>query len=144
MGDQEPARPRDVDDRTWDNWRPLFAVAEVAGGHWPARIRRACIKLTKADQDESEDRVLLLEDLGELFSTREREVWRTADLINELVELEERPWRDWKYGKPISPRQLAGLLKPFGIRPKEFREGGAVFRGYERAGFDDALGRYVS
>lgn len=30
-----------LDDRANDNWQPLLAVADVAGGHWPQRARKA-------------------------------------------------------------------------------------------------------
>ncbi|MBV8092554.1 MAG: DUF3631 domain-containing protein [Acetobacteraceae bacterium] len=34
---------RRLNDRAQDNWEPLFAVASLAGGHWPARVDAAAI-----------------------------------------------------------------------------------------------------
>jgi putative DNA primase/helicase len=33
----EPALPGALDDRASDNWRPLLALANTAGGKWPGR-----------------------------------------------------------------------------------------------------------
>ena len=137
-----PDRPEGLSDRAWDNWRPLFAIANAAGGNWPKRVRLACRQLTGV-QDEPEDTVLLLTDLRALFSGDKREVWATTEVLDRLTEIEERPWRDWRYGRPLSPRQLAGLLKPFGIRPKGFREAYSVFRGYATEDFENAFARYI-
>ena len=110
---------------------------------WPDRIRRTCRKLTRTTRDEPEQAVLLLSDLRDLFVDDGRKVWSTSDVLDELRSLEERPWCDWRYGKPLSPRQLAGLLRPFGVRPKEHRKGTRVFRGYCAKNFEDAFARYL-
>jgi len=39
----DPAMPAGVYNRVADNWRPLLAIADVAGGHWPQRARRAAM-----------------------------------------------------------------------------------------------------
>ena len=31
----DPAVPDELDDRQADNWRPLLAIADEAGGEWP-------------------------------------------------------------------------------------------------------------
>jgi hypothetical protein len=31
-------------NRVRDNWLPLIAIAEVAGGHWPKTVRELCVK----------------------------------------------------------------------------------------------------
>src|SRR5437588_712897 len=60
--------------------------------------------------------------------------------------MEERPWAEWRKGKPITPPQLASLLKPFGIEPRTIRfgEGGkSSAKGYLREQFEDAFARYL-
>ncbi|MFJ2719149.1 tyrosine-type recombinase/integrase [Streptomyces sp. NPDC087437] len=54
-----------VTDRPADVWEPLLAVADAAGGHWPARARAACLELISAahDNDEASLGVRLLTDL---------------------------------------------------------------------------------
>jgi putative DNA primase/helicase len=39
LGECDPAMPDLLHDRAADNWRPLCAIAEVAGGDWPQRGR---------------------------------------------------------------------------------------------------------
>ena len=38
-------RPDGLDDRAWNNWRPLLTIASAAGGDWPDRARRAALAL---------------------------------------------------------------------------------------------------
>ena len=42
-----PEMPDGVTDRPADVWEPLLAVADAAGGEWPAIARAACIELVK-------------------------------------------------------------------------------------------------
>ena len=41
IGQTEPAMPDSVFNRDADNWHPLLAIAEAAGGDWPERARAA-------------------------------------------------------------------------------------------------------
>jgi putative DNA primase/helicase len=59
----DPALPPSAFNRIADNWRPLFAVAEVAGGDWPRRAAEAFAKLTaKEDTDAQGIGTMLLTD----------------------------------------------------------------------------------
>src|SRR5262245_5043803 len=59
--------PEGLHDRAADNWLPLFAVAECAGGEWPARARAAAIALTGVEEDD-EVAILLLADVRTIFA----------------------------------------------------------------------------
>jgi Protein of unknown function (DUF3631) len=51
-----------------------------------------------------------------------------------------RPWADGKNGKAITPKALAGLLKPFGIFPHRLSLGdGKELRGYARHALENAF-----
>jgi hypothetical protein len=52
-------------------------------------------------------------------------------------------WGEWRGGHPLSAVQLARLLKPFGVRPRLFRTGPIVARGYLLENFSDAFARYL-
>ena len=69
---------------------------------------------------------------------------KTTELVAYLGGMDERPWPEWKHGKPITARQLAKLLAPLKIKPGPQRVRTEVFKGYSRADFDDAISRYVS
>jgi hypothetical protein len=49
---------------------------------------------------------------------------RPDQIITELVMKPDRLWADWKNGKAITPKALAGLLRPFGIFAHQLSVGG--------------------
>lgn len=127
-------------NRVADNWRPLFAIAALIGGGWPERVQQAAAELNQ-DTDAQGTAVLLLEDMKELFS--ERDKLTSADICDHLAGLKERPWPEWNHGKPINPQQISKLLRPFGIKPAVIRVGSKTPRGYERQQFVEAFDRYL-
>ena len=42
----DPTMPDTAFNRLADNWRPLFAIADVAGADWPARAAASFAALT--------------------------------------------------------------------------------------------------
>ena len=50
----DPVLPEAAFNRVADNWRPLFAIAEVAGGEWPQRCLAAFEKLTRVESEDTE------------------------------------------------------------------------------------------
>ena len=58
----EPEVPPELYGRAADNWRPLLAIAEAAGGEWPERARQIAIKFG-GRRDEQTTSVMLLEDI---------------------------------------------------------------------------------
>jgi putative DNA primase/helicase len=140
----DPATPLSLNDRAADNWRSLLAIADLAGGDWPRDARAAALALS-ADPDDEAIGVQLLADIRTLFDGQnepEKPI-ASATLVYELGAMEERPWSEWRQGKPITAPQLARLLKPFSIRPRNIRIGTAVGRGYHRWQFEDVFGRYL-
>lgn len=63
---EDPEMPPGIYNRAADNWRPLFAVVDLAGGSWPQRARTAALSLT-GESEVLSVRELLLRDLRELF-----------------------------------------------------------------------------
>src|SRR5262249_28090768 len=57
---------------------------------------------------------------------------------------EDYPWCRWNRGGPISARQVAGHLRPFGIAPRSIRlPSGETPKGYMREWFEEAFSRYL-
>lgn len=139
----DPDVPTEISDRAADNWRPLFAIADLAGGEWPQRARHAALSLSGVADSQDGEREQLLGDIREVF--REREATRifTEDLLADLCARDDRPWREWRNGNRLTAIQLARLLKPFDVRPRSIRDGGGNAKGYELAAFADAFGRYL-
>src|SRR5262249_12703656 len=67
----------------------------------------------------------------------------SADLVTRLTGLKDRRWCEWKNSKPMTERQLARLLAPYGITPGTIRIAEKTIKGYLRTAFADAFGRYL-
>lgn len=145
LEEADPVIPEELGDRAQDNWRPLLAIADLVGGDWPTRARAAALALSGADQGEEDAiGIELLTDIRQEFESSKADRLASLELVQKLTALEERPWREWgRQQKPITQRQLAALLKPFGIRPKEVWIAGGKTRGYEKEWFTDAFSRYL-
>jgi putative DNA primase/helicase len=138
--DPDPQVPEALNDRAADNWRPLLAIADLAGGEWPQLARQACLTLSGESPEESLG-VMLLADCRPAFG--DDAVIRSADLVHELTADPERPWAEYNRGDPITQRQLAKLLGTFGIISVNVRpEVGPQGKGYRRVDFEEAWEAY--
>jgi putative DNA primase/helicase len=68
----------------------------------------------------------------------------TTEILEALTNREDRPWSEWSHGRPLSARGLASLLRRFGVRPGNRRDGATVVKGYLRADFEAVWERYLS
>src|SRR5262247_3649439 len=89
---------------------------------WPKMpILRAFRSLTEEKMHISSSDVsrlkLLLADIRDAFAQEgEAPAIASADLVKALVAIEGRPWAEMgKDGKPLTPHQLARMLKPLAI-----------------------------
>lgn len=141
-----PDMPPGVSDRDADIWEALLAVADLAGGHWPALARDAAVTLvTQSRQRPPSIGVLLLHDIRAVFDESDCDVLRSEQLIAGLTAMPEAPWNTIrKGGNPIDQRSLSQRLSNYGIASKTHRVGAAVVRGYAREQFTDAWKRYVT
>jgi hypothetical protein len=141
IGEARPQFPPGVADRDADVWEALLAVADAAGGDWPAAARAAAVAMVaQAKESTPSLGVRLLGDLRLVFEELDRIA--TTGLLERLKALEEAPWYDLR-GKPLDARGLARILKPYGVASKTVREGDFTAKGYERADFADAWARYL-
>jgi hypothetical protein len=158
LADAEPVLP--VEDRAADCWESLVAVADLAGGDWPTRARRAALVLT-AEAERADAGVSmamrLLADLRELFTIRmpdgtpalnaagQQQFYTalfTGSILSGLLAIPEAPWASY-YGRPFSDRDLAGLLGQFGVESREVRIGAEHRKGYRADDLWDAWTRYA-
>ncbi len=138
-----PILPASTNDRALDNWTPLFALAEAAGGNWPQRVVAAFHHLNQADEDEDAVGPMILSDIRRVFAGRGLQRLHAQELIDGLLELEERPWAEWRHGKPLTATGLARLLRPYRIASRQLRIGHTNRNGYEWEDFRDAFARYL-
>lgn len=139
-----PDLPAGVEDRNADVWEPLVAVAQLAGDRWLQRARDAALAFVTESRDEAPSNgVQLLRDLRQVFEGKERML--SEELVLELSQIPESPWRNLHYdGKPINARDLADMLKPYGVKSTNIRKGGKIQKGYYANDLADPWTRYVS
>jgi hypothetical protein len=144
VANADPAMPAGIYNREADNWRPLLAIAEAAGGQWPERARQA-LEQNHANAADDSRLALLLGDIKAIFVEKDTDKVGSTALAEALQAIEGRPWEEYgkKNRKPISQNQLANLLKPIGIAPEVLREGKKTARGYQLAQFAEAFERYL-
>ncbi len=144
LREADPPVPSELHDRAADNWRPLLAIADLAGGEWPQRARTAAKALSEGDDSTESYAVMLLVDIRGLFEDRQVDRLFSEDIVEHLHTLEDRPWPQWgRSQKPITKNQVARLLKQFKIKPGTKRQGDETFKGYKREQFTDAFFRYL-
>jgi hypothetical protein len=134
--------PSELPDRAADAWEPLLAIADAAGGIWPARARRAAVVLHASREQDDSLGLRLLSDIRLVFEARDVERIFTGDLITALQADEEGPWVSDR--SPLTPHRLAKLLHPFEIGSKQVRIGPTSLKGYGREAFVDGWERYLS
>jgi hypothetical protein len=137
----DPAVPDELNDRAQDNARSLCAIADLAGGQWPQRVREALVggAQQEAEEEPASAGILLLTDIAEILLRRKGTSISSRDLLAELTADEESPWAEWRRGDPITARGIAKLLKEFGVRPTRDRRG----RFYIISDLQEAVERYV-
>jgi Protein of unknown function (DUF3631) len=140
LGNAEPDLP--VEDRQADVWESLVAVADLAGGGWPDHARKACEHYCRAPVvDEATAGELLLKDVRDVWKISEEHLF-TETILERLHKIEESPWGDW-YGKPLTARNLAKLLRAYRVKSKNIRIGDEQAKGYRREDLADSWHRYV-
>jgi len=136
----DPLPPPELNDRAADNWRPLLSIADTVGGDWPKRARKAALALD-AGTDDTAVGTQLLRDIRVLFAETDR--IESARLADALGDIEESRWAEFRDRRPLTAPQLAKLLKPFEIAPRNIAVGDRRPKGYLRSQFEEAWTRYL-
>jgi hypothetical protein len=140
----EPDMPEGMFNRVADVWRPLFAIADEAGGDWPDMARSTALRLIRSTGQDGESlKVMVLSDIRDLFERRGVDHLSSASICSDLAEMNDRPWPEYRKGKPITQRQLAALLTPFGIASNTVRIGTETPKGYRLKQFEKAFAAYL-
>ena len=141
LANADPAMPEALGDRQQMNWELLFAIADLAGGDWPAKARAAATKLARERDEPSQGKRLLAAfrslfgEHGALLTSRQVEQLLTADGDSE--------WANYK-GHPINKWEIASLLRPYGISPDVIHpRGRAADRGYDMRQFETVFRHYL-
>ena len=122
----------------------LFAVAELAGGHWPETLNAASEDLLP--EEDEDEKVVLLRDLREVFGS---DTWMGSQAICSRLNNLDSIWVDYR-GKGLTTTMLARLLKTLDKKTKPGPErhdsdtGTKQNRGYHRAAFVDLWHRWLA
>lgn len=143
----DPEMPGKLTNRTADNWRPLLAIADLAGGDWPKKARSAALSHINvaAGPGDGDLPLQLLADCRTIFYSHDDigTVVTPTQLVTRLIGLPERPWSDMRDGRGLSTHTLAKMLKPFDIKSVQMRHEHLRDRFYQRRDFEDAWVRYL-
>jgi putative DNA primase/helicase len=151
LRDARPKMPQGLGDRAEDICEPLLAIAEMAGGDWPAKARAALVRLkAKGDTDDEDTKTQLLSSIREIFQTLKPDHISSKDLLERLIDREDEPWAAW-WKKDFDNgntkglgAKLAKMLKPFGIVSRTIRAAdGSTPKGYPLASFNEAFDCYL-
>jgi putative DNA primase/helicase len=138
-----PIMPEGMINRVADKWRMLLAIADAVGGHWPQTARLIAVRAAKGEEPAQSLGELVLFELRGIFAEDESNRLPSGYVVDSLSALEDRPWATFDRGRPITPQQLAQLLRPFGIRPRTIRFADTTAKGYYLGDCTDAFKRYL-
>lgn len=139
LRDADPAFPSSLEDRAQDNWRPLLAIADLAGGGWETKARQAAEVISGlATISEPSPGLLILEAARGWFSQQSDGHISSAvlgDLAQQVGAVK---------GPPRSRMiKVARILVGFDVSRNTFRVGATTEKGYRRTDFEDAFDRYL-
>jgi putative DNA primase/helicase len=84
-----PELPDGFINREAGNWRPLLAIADLAGDEWAARARKAARAISKS-VDRASVGVQLLADVKAAFADKNTDRLSTKEIFQYLIALEDR------------------------------------------------------
>jgi Protein of unknown function (DUF3631)/Domain of unknown function (DUF3854) len=131
----------EISDRAEDIWEPLLAIADDAGGDWPARARAAVLALAGEESGDEDHGLLLLAKLREMFESTD--ALTSKEICISLNDDPELPFSDYRHGDGMTAHALSKLLRPYGVGPQAIRIGQDQLRGYRRRQFAAAWERYL-
>jgi hypothetical protein len=142
-----PSFPPGLNDRAEDNWSPLFAIAEIAGGNWKDLAWRAAVALSGDDDSADNFATILLrtlkqdfEDQGENHSSGFQS---TTDICEHLNQDKEAPWQGAKFKNGMTEELLARRLHPYKVKSDRPFINGKKVRGFYWSKLNPVFERYL-
>lgn len=139
--------PNGLNSRQENSWEPLLIIAEHISEEYAENIRKIAQIFSAMPDDDSDVsiRIALLQDIKRLFKEGggTEFFYPSQKMCDELSNFEEQPWSEFNRGRPITPRNLAQLLKHFKITPVKENIGLTSQRGYKSGQFKEIFLRYL-
>jgi 5S rRNA maturation endonuclease (ribonuclease M5) len=140
----KPETPPGFHNRRRANWRTVLAVAEAMGGKLAAWKAAVAIEQMH-DTFNPAIGIQLLRAIQIMFEQPDIECLLSRDIICKLTDDPEQPWVEYRNGKSITQKQLAGLLREYGIISGTVHPPGlADGKGYKRHQFEEAWDIYLT
>ncbi len=141
----KPALPHGLKNRSKDKWTPLFSIAQVAGGEWPARVLDAYNKSIHSHEPTKSEQFLIdvqsvLPEAGNIH---------TEALIEKLCGMEDSKYKEYNFKafesekKKIQPNQISNFFKKYKVERTNVRVHGSLKKGYRRKDLDKIIDRYT-
>jgi putative DNA primase/helicase len=113
----DPKLPSDAVSRLADNWRPLFAIAEVLGGEWIGRANAAFNALKAESSEELSAGKMLLRAIQTILETKAVDRIASKDVVVELAKLEDPIAQSGRRARGLTAQDIAQMLRPYRIKP---------------------------
>ena len=122
-------------------WEALLAIADLAGGSWPARARKAAEALAAGRTADTTLGERLLADLRAVFGTEDR--MHTEAILGRAAQ--DQPKRRGPTGSATRsiPATWPGCCKPYGVSSTDVKIGGVTKKGYQREQLHEPWTRYL-
>jgi putative DNA primase/helicase len=138
-----PEIPPGFHNRVRANWKLLLAIAENAGDEWKRAAWQAAGAIEKVKATfEASIGVQLLSSIRAMFTDSVESMFSRA-IVDRLVADPEKPWAEYRHGKPLTQKQLANLLNGFGVFSDTVHQGEVQAKGYKREQLLPLFDRYL-
>ena len=139
-----PTMPPGAFNRLADNWRPLFAIAQIAGGDWPQRAAEAFALLTPKPHADPDLDLTLLADIRSIFAASGAQRLFSTTLVHSLAALPSRTGSTNSGNhSPLNQTSLACRLRAFNVVSHNVRIGDIQAKGYDLADFAEAFALFL-
>jgi Protein of unknown function (DUF3631) len=137
-----PKMPEKFSNRLAQNYKMMFAIADLLGGDLPAKLRTAAERLAPpVDLNLSWHKQLLLDLRAYLRGKGHPDTVTSADLVRHLLADDDSPWHHYR-GHKITKWELARLIsKNYEIHPEHVGDKKSRTRGYKVEKFAEDFAR---
>ncbi|WP_171124594.1 DUF3631 domain-containing protein [Ruegeria sp. HKCCA4707] len=129
--------------RDADRAVPLILLARFAGGDWYDRLRAGMAYIQNRNDPKQGPNRELLEDLCRVYVAGDPGHLPSSDAVSRLVDMSDRPWGDRNAGMGITQAELADLLRPYDLRPKNVWVDGKSPKGYKQEELEHVFEVYL-
>ncbi len=148
LADARPTMPDELSDRLQEGCEPLVAIADRLG--YGKQTRAALVTLCSGERIDNAEtmRLRLLRDIRNVFEAREKVCCKkikgmpSTVLLKRLRKIDDGPWAHY-YGRRLEAKDLADLLRPYGVQRCTIRFGDKTKKGYRRSDLVQVWERYL-